>query len=108
MTKIANSFYSTAVSHKEVDGLYLATFGIPGLPPEWVNGPDGKPKTFRDQDEAVLAGFKVLISKLNKARQEQNFHVKGDHAPQHKNTIKSWSAPRESGPTVDTVFGKRQ
>lgn len=107
MTRIANAFYSTAVSHKEIDGLYHATFGIPGEPPQWVNGADGKPKTFRDQDEAVLAGFKVLIAKLNRARQEQSFHVKGDHAPP-KNTIKSWSAPRDSGPTVETVFGKRQ
>jgi hypothetical protein len=103
MTKVANAFYSTAVGHKEIDGLYMATFGIPGEPPMWVNGTDGKPKTFRSQDEAVLAGFKVMVSKLNRARQEQDFQVKGDKP---KNTIKSWSAPREQGPTIDSVFGR--
>lgn len=107
MTKIAKSYYSTAVGHKEVDGLYHATFGIPGEPPMWVNGTDGKPKTFRSQDEAVIAGFKMMVAKLNRARQEQDFHVKG-HG-HHKNTIKSWSAePRANEPTVNSVFGKRQ
>ena len=107
MTKIANAYYSTAVAHKEIDGLYHATFGIPGQAPEWVNGKDGKPETFRNHDEAVLAGFRVLVAKLNRARHEQDFHVKGS-GPIHKNTIKTWSAPRESGPTVDSVFGKKQ
>lgn len=101
MTKIANSYYSTAVSHREVDGLYHATFGIPGNAPEWVNGADGKPKIFRSQDEAVIAGFKILISKLNRARQEQDFHVRGD-VHHRKETIKSWSAEtRASEPTVN-------
>jgi hypothetical protein len=107
MTKVANAYYSTAVTHKELDGLYKATFGIPGEPPMWVNGPDGQPKTFRTQDEAVLAGFKVMVSKLNRARQQQDFQVRGDRAPP-KNTIKSWAAPQERGPTVDSVFGKKQ
>jgi hypothetical protein len=109
MTKIANSYYSTAVSHKEVDGLYHATFGIPGNAPEWVNGTDGKPKIFRSQDEAVIAGFKIMVSKLNRARQEQDFHVKGEMPQRAKNTIKSWSADaRANEPTVNSVFGKRQ
>src|SRR4051812_22176071 len=68
MTKVANAFYSTAVSHKEIDGLYHATFGIPGEPAMWVNDTDGKPKVFRSHDEAVIAGFKVMVSKLNRAR----------------------------------------
>jgi hypothetical protein len=105
VTKIANAFYSTAVTHKEIDGLYQATFGIPGEPPVWVNDTDGKPKVFRSQDEAVLAGFKVMVAKLNRARQQQDFQVRGERVA-HKNTIKSWSAPQQSGPTVDSVFGK--
>jgi hypothetical protein len=103
MTKVATSFYSTAVGHKQMDGLYLATFGIPGEPPLWVNDTDGKPKTFRSPDEAVLAGFKVMVSKLNRARQEQSFQVKGA-----KQTIKTWKAPsKDDEPTVDKVFGKK-
>jgi hypothetical protein len=104
MTKVASAFYSTAVAHKEINGLYHATFGIPGEPPQWVNGKDGKPDTFRSHDAAVIAGFRVMVSKLNRARQEQDFHVKGGP---HKNTIKTWTAPKESGPTVDSVFGKK-
>ncbi|SDH38099.1 hypothetical protein [Bradyrhizobium ottawaense] len=106
MTKVASAFYSTAVEHKEMRSLYHASFGIPGEPPMWVNDTDGKPKTFRDRDEAILAGFKVLVSKLNKARQSQDFQVRGERPPQ-KNTIKSWAAPPERGPTVDSVFGKK-
>ncbi|MGX9944991.1 hypothetical protein ACTG4Q_21235 [Bradyrhizobium denitrificans] len=109
MTRIANSFYSAAVAHKEIDGLYHASFGIPGLPPEWVmNGKDGKPDVFRDHDQAVLAGFRVLIAKLNRARQEQDFHVKGQ-ANGKQNTIKRWKAPQaQNEHTVDSVFGKKK
>ena len=64
MTKVATSFYSTAVGHKQMDGPCLATFGIPGEPPLWVNDTDGKPKTFRSPDEAVLAGFKVITDEV--------------------------------------------
>lgn len=103
MTKAARSYYSAAVGHKEMDGLYLATFGIPGELPMWVTEADGKPKVFRSHDEAVLAGFKVLVTKLNRSRQEQDFRVKGDKA---KDTIRSWSAPKEQGPTIESVFGK--
>jgi hypothetical protein len=106
MTKIASAFYSSAVNHKEIDGLYQATFGIPGEPPMWVNDTDGKPKNFRSQDEAVLAGFKVLVAKLNRARQTQDFQVRGERFVP-KNRIKSWSAPPERGPSVDSVFGKK-
>jgi hypothetical protein len=107
MTKVARAFYSTAVEHKEMDGLYHASFGIPGEPPMWVNDTDGKPKTFRDRDEAVLAGFKVMVSKLNRARQEQDFQVRGERAVP-KNTIKSWSAPKDREPTLDQIFGKKR
>lgn len=107
MTKIANSYYSAVVAHKEIDGLYHATFGIPGHQPEWVNGKDGKPQTFRDHDQAMLAGFKVMVSKLNRARHEQDFHVKGHHNSNNKQT-RVWIAPPEDGHTVDSVFGKKQ
>jgi hypothetical protein len=103
MTKVANSYYSTALGHKEIDGLYLATFGIPGEAPMWVLDKDGKPKVFRSHDEAVIAGFKVMVSKLNRARQKQDFRVKGD-----KQTIKTWKAPERTDElTVDKVFGKK-
>jgi hypothetical protein len=102
MTKAATSFYSAAVAHKEIDGLYHATFGIPGEAPQWVNGKDGKPDIFRTHDAAVLAGFRVMVSKLNRARQEQSFQVKG------AKPIKTWKAPtKDDEPTVDKVFGKK-
>ena len=98
MTKVANAYYSTAVAHKEMDGLYHATFGIPGEPPMWVNGTDGKPKIFRSQDAAVLAGFKVMVSKLNRARQEQDFQVKGERAQeQHQDVEGSVEDERTHG-----------
>jgi hypothetical protein len=107
MTKVASAYYSTAVAHKQVDGLYQATFGIPGLPPMWVTDTDGSPKIFRSQDGAVLAGFKVMVTKLNRTRQQQDFQVKGARVA--KNTIKSWSSSeqRTNEPTVATVFGKK-
>jgi len=114
MTKVANSYYSTAVGHREIDGIYLATFALPGEAPQWVTDPkDGKPKHFTSAGEAELAGFRVMASKLNRARQEQDFHVKGNGGRAgsngHKNTIKSWSAtPRAEQNTVDSVFGKKQ
>jgi hypothetical protein len=47
-----------------------------------------------------------MAAKLNRARQEQDFHVKGSHTGS-KSEIKSWSAsPRADEPTVDSVFGK--
>lgn len=103
MTKIANAYYSAVVAHKEVDGLYHATFGIPGHAPEWVLGKNGQPETFRDHDQAMLAGFKIMVSKLNRARHEQDFRVKGHHS--NKQT-RVWTAPAENGPTVDSVFGR--
>jgi hypothetical protein len=107
MTKVANSYYSAAVAHKEIDGLYQATFGIPGEPPQWVNEANGRPQVFRSANEAMLAGFRCMVAKLNRARQEQDFHVNGSNT--RKNTIKSWSAtPRANEPTVDSVFGKKQ
>jgi hypothetical protein len=105
--KVATAFYSTAVTHKEMNGLYQATFGIPGEEPMWVTDTDGTPKIFRSHDDAVLAGFKVLVSKLNRARQVQDFKVRGERFTP-KNTIKSWTAPKERGPTIESVFGKKQ
>ena len=111
MTKVANSYYSTAVGHREISGIYLATFALPGEAPMWVTDPkDGKPKHFTSATEAELAGFRVMASKLNRARQEQDFHVKGHRAGSNgsKNTIKSWSAtPRAEEHTVQSVFGKK-
>jgi hypothetical protein len=107
MTKIANAYYSAVVAHKEVDGLYHATYGIPGHSPEWVLGRNGQPETFRDHDQAMLAGFRLMVAKLNRARHEQDFRVKGH---QHGNkTTRVWIAPTDSRePTVDQVFGKKQ
>jgi hypothetical protein len=105
MTKVANAYYSTAVGHKEIDGLYQATFGIPGEPPVWVKDTNGKPKVFRTADEAALAGFRAMATKLNRSRQEQDFQVKGYKT---KGGIKVFrSAERADEPTIDKVFGKK-
>ncbi|MCS3449991.1 hypothetical protein [Bradyrhizobium elkanii] len=106
MNKLATSYYSTAVGHGQVEGLYFGTFGIPGKPPMWVHDQHGQPKTFRDPDQACLAGFKVMVTQLNRARQEQDFRVKGA-----KNPMRSWTAPERSNanePTIETVFGKKK
>ncbi|WP_439357962.1 hypothetical protein [Bradyrhizobium sp. DASA03007] len=104
MTKIANSYYSAVVSHQEMPGIYMSTFAVPGDPPQWVLDEKGRPKYFRSSDEAELAGFRLMAAKLNRARQEQEFRVKGRR---NKHT-RVWTAPPEDGPTIDTVFGKKQ
>ncbi|WP_315768597.1 MULTISPECIES: hypothetical protein [unclassified Bradyrhizobium] len=105
MTKVANSFYSAAVPHLEMDDLYFGTFGIPGDPPQWVNGQDGKREVFRSHDAAVLAGFKIMVAKLNRARQEQNFQVRSYASPK----TRSWTAPVDTRePTIEQVFGSKK
>lgn len=107
MKKVATSYYSAAAAHPEIDGLYMATIGIPGEPPTWVNDDHGNPKTFRGYDEALLAGFKVMMKKLNHALNEQDFRVKGYKANIGK--IRSFRTVEKSGePTVDSVFGKSE
>ena len=101
MKKVANSYYSSAVEH--MNGFH-ATFGIPGSPPFWVNRSDGERRIFQSRDEALLSGFKGMVSKLNMARQDQEFYTKGDKP---KSNIRSWSAPKANGEhTIDSVFGK--
>jgi hypothetical protein len=107
MTKLAQAYYSTAVEHKEMPGCFMATFATPGEAPMWVNDRDGKPKIFRDAAEAELAGFRVMVSRLNRARSVQNFQTKGDY--KQKGGIKVFRAAdeRKSEPTIQTVFGKK-
>ncbi|MGJ4945192.1 hypothetical protein ACQR1W_31845 [Bradyrhizobium sp. HKCCYLS1011] len=105
MTRVASAFYAAAVPHPDTDGLYYSTFGIPGDPPQWVNGQDGKRDVFRSHDAAVLAGFKVMVAKLNRARQEQTFQVKGHPGPK----TRSWTAPVDTRePTIEQVFGSKK
>jgi hypothetical protein len=102
MTKVASAYYATAVGHKQIDGIYLGTFAVPGEAPQWVTDDKGRPKHFRSANEAELAGFKMMMARLNRARQEQSFHVKGSKP------IKSWTAPAPTNePTVESVFGKK-
>jgi hypothetical protein len=78
--KDANRYYSAAVGHREIPGLWLATFGIPGKPAQWVM--DGaKQKTFLTAEEAELAGFRIIASILNRALQPQTFKVKENENP---------------------------
>jgi hypothetical protein len=104
--KVAQAYYSTAVEHKEMPGCFMATFATPGEAPMWVNDREGKPKIFRDAAEAELAGFRVMVARLNRARSVQNFHTKGYKT---KGGIKVFrSDERKNGePTVNTVFGKK-
>lgn len=101
--RVARSFYSASISHNEVPGLYLATFGIPGSPAMYVYE-GGRPKEFRSAQDAELAGFKVMMSKLNRALNVQDFHTKRDPNKQ----IKSWKAqPDRREPTAEQIFKKR-
>ncbi len=102
--KVSKSFYSTAIPHREVPWAYLATFAIPGESAQWVLE-NGSPKQFRSAMEAELAGFRVMMAKLNKTRDVQGFLTK------RHNTIRTFHAPedkhRVSEPTVESVFGKK-
>jgi len=103
MTKVSNSYYSAVVGHEEMPGIYMSTFAVPGDPPQWVLDEKGRPKYFKSSDEAELAGFRLMAAKLNRARHEQEFRVKGNRK------TRVWTAPIDARePTVDQVFGKKQ
>jgi hypothetical protein len=103
VSKPAQSFYSAAVGHREINGIYLATFAMPGDLPQWVTDESGKPKHFGSAMEAELAGFRVMATKLNKVRDVQACMTKRDR----KRGIKAYHAPKQTRePTVEQVFGK--
>jgi hypothetical protein len=106
MTKVSQAFYSAAVEHKEMSGCFQASFATPGEAPMWVTERDGKPKFFRDPQEAELAGFRVMVARLNRARAVQTFQTKNDRK---KGTIKSFRSndTKKQEHTVKTVFGKK-
>jgi hypothetical protein len=105
MTKPSRSYYSAAVEHKEVPGCFMASFATPGEAPMWVTGSDGKPKIFISQDGAELAGFRVMVSRLNRARNVQQFETKGYT---RTGGIKVFRAeePKQTH-TIESVFGKK-
>jgi hypothetical protein len=110
--KPATAFYATSIEHKDLSGHFMGSFAIPGLPPQWVTKPDGQPRHFRTAVEAELAAFRVLLSKLNRARDEQRFQTKRDAKREKaKNQIVSYHAPEPSVAdrrhTVESVFGQR-
>lgn len=103
--KVSKSFYSTAIPHREIPWTYLATFAIPGEQAQWVLE-NGSPKQFKNAMEAELAGFRVMMAKLNKTRDVQGFLTK------RHSTIRTFHAPdervRRSEPTVESVFGRKK
>jgi hypothetical protein len=106
MTKPSRSFYSTAIEHKEMPGCYMASFATPGEAPLWVNGPEGKPRVFRDAAEAELAGYRVMVTRLNRARNVQTFQTQGYKPTRGIKAFRSDDIKMQE-PTVETVFGKR-
>jgi hypothetical protein len=106
VTKVSNSYYSAAVGHREINGIYLASFAVPGDPAQWVTDTDGKtPKHFRSADEAELAGFRVMAAKLNRARQTQSFEMKGYKRKGGIRMFRQEEKPEQH--TVESVFGKK-
>jgi hypothetical protein len=103
MTKVATKFYSAAVSHRELNGIYMGSFGIPGEAPQWVTK-DGKPELFTSHELAEIAGWRILAAKLSKAHDVQSFMVKRSE----KNRIRTYHAPERRLPTSDAerVFAK--
>ncbi len=103
--KPSTSFFAAAVGHREMDGLYFASFAMPGEYPAWVTDPGGKPKLFRNAMEAELAAFRVLASKLNKSRDVQEFLVKRNS----RTATRTFHAPeRPQQHTVQSVFGNKK
>lgn len=105
MTKVSQSFYSAAIEHKQVPGCFQASFATPGELPLWVTGPDGKPKIFRDAVSAELAGYRVMVTRLNKVRDIQTFQTKRDRQRGGIKAFRSEEKPQTH--TVESVFGKK-
>ncbi len=119
-TKTARAYYSTAVPHREVNDLYQASFGIPGQPPAWVEGADGRPKAFLEAKDAEIAGFRMMMSKLNRSRGVQSFGIKVSHGIRAGSgrmgsthlvrgirSFRSAPEPVTQEHTISSVFGKR-
>lgn len=101
--KVAKSFYSTAISHRDIPGVYLASYAIPGQAPQYVTV-NGQVRIFHDKEEAELAGFKVMVSKLNKAQDVQEFVARSSVNRQPR-PLRPVRAP---APTIESVFGKKK
>ena len=105
--KVAKSFYSSANSHRDFPGSYLASYAIPGEVPQYVTV-NGRVRLFTGDNaktEAELAGFKVLVSKLNKAQDVQEFVARRSKAQQPK--VYRASTPQTSAATeAEKVFRK--
>ncbi|WP_316207531.1 hypothetical protein [Bradyrhizobium sp. SZCCHNR3118] len=110
MTKVSQSYYSTAVEHRDMPGCYMASFASPGEAALWVTGPDAKPKVFTSAIEAELAGFRVMASRLNRARDTQRFEMKGYRsAKANGRGIKAFRVEeRKEEHTVESVFGSKK
>lgn len=106
MTKVAQSYYSTAVPHREVPFCFLGSFAIPGEPAMWVHDTDGKPKVFTSAVEAEVAGFRVMMTKLNRARAVQSFEMKGYRRQGGIKVFRSAEKPERH--TVESVFGRKK
>jgi len=113
MSKPAKSFYSTAIGHRDIPGAYLGSYAIPGEPPQWVTQ-GGQVRIFTGPNaktEAELAGFKVLVSKLNRAHDVQEFVARRAQVQQPRvyraprGTTKTDRLEREEH-TIESVFGK--
>lgn len=107
MTKVSQAFYSTAIEHKELPGCYMASFATPGEAPMWVLDSDGRPKIFTRPDQAELAGFRVMVARLNRARDVQTFQTKNY---KRRGGIKVFRSveDRERDLTIEQVFGKKR
>ncbi|MGJ4953171.1 hypothetical protein [Bradyrhizobium sp. HKCCYLS20291] len=109
MTKGSQYYYSTAVEHREMPGCYMGSFASPGEAALWVTGPDAKPKVFTSAMEAELAGFRVMASRLNRARDTQRFEMKGYRSVKAGGGIKAFRAEeRKEEHTVESVFGSKK
>lgn len=106
MTRVSQSYYSTAVNHLGMPGSFFASFAIPGERAMWVHDTDGSPKIFRSEVEAEVAGYRVMMTKLNRARAIQCFEMKGHKRRGGIKAFRATEKPQEY--TVESVFGGKK
>lgn len=105
MARPNTKYFAAAAPHAEIPGAYLGSFGLPGEVTQWVME-RGQQKVFGVAEDAELAGYRILMSRLNGARNTQTFVPR--RSVVGTNSRKQLLQSKSDGPTVESVFGRKE